>query len=321
MLLLATMPALTQDKKDDKKDDKSPESTAKADIKWKFEKGKTFYQQLTTETTQDLKVMGQDVKQKQSQTFYFSWTPIDMKDDSWVLEQEIKGVKVDIDIGGNKIAYDSANPGSTNTPLGEFFKALIGTKFKLTLDKDLKVTKVEGGKEFLDKLVSANQQMKPLLESILSDDALKQMADPTFRIAANKEVAPKDEWKYTSTLALGPIGKYETVYTYTYDGKEKDKEGKELAKISIKPKLTYTPPDAATPQGLPFKIKSAKLETKEASGSALFDDKAGRVDSSNISLKLEGTLEIEINGQSTTVDLKQTQTSTMKTSSEPQIKK
>ena len=68
-----------------------------ADLKWKFEKGKVFYQTLTTETTQDMKVMGMDVKQKPSQTFWLSWTPVEEKDKSWTLKQKIEGVKMEIE--------------------------------------------------------------------------------------------------------------------------------------------------------------------------------------------------------------------------------
>src|SRR4051812_41299265 len=75
----------------------------KADLKWKFEKDKTFYQEMTTETTQTMKVMGQDITQKQQQTFYFSWTPKEEKDKSWVIAQKITGVKMNIEIGNNPI--------------------------------------------------------------------------------------------------------------------------------------------------------------------------------------------------------------------------
>ena len=69
---------------DKAKDDKSEPAGDKVDIKWKFEKDKPFYQEMTTKTTQDMKVMGMDVNQKQDQTFYFSWTLKDEdKDRTW----------------------------------------------------------------------------------------------------------------------------------------------------------------------------------------------------------------------------------------------
>ncbi len=319
ILALAAMPAVTQEKDKDKDKDKDKKDNPpvevkageKVDLKWKFELNKPFYQQLTTETTQDMKVMGQPVSQKQNQTFYFSWTPIKQTDKIWVIKQKIEGVKVEIEIGGNKIAYDSTNKGTGNNPLADFFGALIGSEFELTIGPDMKVTKVEGGKVFLDKLVAANQQMKPLLESILSDDALKQMADPSFAVLPTMPVAKGDKWDSKTQLKLGPIGTYDTTYNYVYEGKEK-----ELDKISVAATLKYSPPDASAPAGLPFKIKSAKLESKSASGVVLFDSAAGRVESSELALKLEGTLDIEIGGQTTTVELKQDQKTTVKTTAE-----
>ncbi len=299
------LPALAQDK------DKP------AELKWKFEKGKTFYQELKTETDQKMKVMGMDVNQKQTQTFYFSWTPVEQKDKDWIIKQKIEGVKMDIEIGGNKISYDSTAANTGNNPLSEFFKALVGSEFTLTVGPDMRVSKVEGRKEFLDKLVAANQQMKPLLDQILSEDALKQMADPSFAVVPNKEVKPKDTWDYKTKLNLGPIGSYDTTYTYTYVGKEK-----ELDKIGITAKLTYSAPSQEGPAGgLPFKIQKANLESKNATGTAFFDPKLGRVDNSEMNLTLEGTLSIEIGGMTTTVDLKQTQKTTVKTTSDNPIKK
>ena len=292
----------------------------KAELKWKFEKDKPIYQELTTETTQDMKVMGMEVKQKQKQTFYFSWKPLEQKDKDWIIEQTIEGVKMEIEIGGNKISYDSTAQAAGNNPLADFFKALVASEFTITVGPDMKVTKVEGRKEFIDKLGATNQQMKPLLESILSEDALKQMADPSFAAIPGKDVAKDETWKQTSKLNLGPIGTYDTTYEYKYLGK--DDKNKELDKIGVTTTLKYAPPAGDTVgAGLPFKIKDAKLEGKNATGTILFNSKEGRLDSSEMNLTLDGALDIEIGGQTTKVDLKQTQKTNIKTSDQPQLKK
>ncbi|MBL8797743.1 MAG: hypothetical protein JNM56_27845 [Planctomycetia bacterium] len=292
----------------------------KADLKWKFEKDKTIYQELTTETTQDMKVMGMDVKQKQKQTFYFSWKPTEQKDGKWIIKQRIDGVKMEIEIGGNKIAYDSEAPGAGNNPLADFFKELKGSEFTLTVGSDMKVEKVEGRADFLSRLGKSQQQMKPLLENILSEDALKQMADPSFAVVPNGEADKDKTWKYNSKLNLGPIGSYDTTYDYKYVGK--DEKNKDLDKIAVTTTLKYSAPGSDTPgAGLPFKIKSASLEGKNGTGTVLFDAKAGRIDTSEMNLTLEGKLDIEIGGMATTVELKQTQKTTVKGSDTPQLKK
>jgi uncharacterized protein DUF6263 len=336
VLAALLLPALAQDTK--KKDNKGPDKKKAADkkapekvaadaveLKWKFEKGKAFYQTMTTTTDQNITVMNMKIPQKQTQTFYFKWEPKEQKGTKWVVDQEIIGVKMDIQIGGNPITYDSTNAAATaSNPLSEFFKALVGSKFTLTIDpadEQNPVVDIQGKKEFLNKLVKANQTMEPLLNQILSDDALKQMADPAFAVVPGKPVAKGKSWTRESKLNMGPIGSYETKYTYTYDGKD---EKTKFDKVKVETTLKYLPPSGDAGAGaasLPFKIKSADLKSKNATGTILFDSAKGRVASSEMKLDLDGTLSIEINGATTPVTLNQSQTTTMSTSDDNPVKK
>jgi len=317
VLTFLVAPTAGQDEK--KKADPQP-SAEKAKLEWKFKKGLVFYQKMTTETKQTMNVMNNDVNQTQTQTFYFKWTVLDdPKDNKVKIEQEIVGVNMDIDIGNQKISYKSDDPKAANHPLAEFFKALVGSKFQLTLDLNtMKVTEIGGGGGVVGNLVKANPQMKALLEQILSDEALKQMAEPTFSAIRNgKEVTKGDEkegkWKSTTELKMGPIGTYVNDYTYTYEGK--DEKDKKLDKIKVTTTLKYSPPgDNAAGGGLPFKIKSAQLTSKNAEGFVYFNGEAGRIERSDMSVTLEGTLSIEIGGQTTEVKLNQKQESTVTTS-------
>lgn len=294
-VLVITMPVLAQEN---------------VTLEWKFEKGKTFYQDMSTETKQTIKVMGMDITQNQKQTFIFSWTPLEQdKDKNWVIQQKIEAVKMDIEIGGNKITYDSSKDTGAGNPLADFFKTLVGSEFKLTISPEMKVTKIEGKDEFLKKLIQQNQQMQPLLQQILNDESLKQMADPAFGVIPGKPVKKGDNWTRDTKLDMGPIGKFETSYKYTYDGKE----GK-LDKIKVETSVKYIPPGDNTAGGLPFKIKAGDFKTSKGTGTILFDNEKHRLDSSDITLDLAGKLTIEIGGMSSDVDLTQTQKTTIKTS-------
>ena len=297
------------------------DTTKDATLEWKLPKGKTFFQTMSTTTTQNMKVQGSDVVQKQDQTFFFKWEVTDVNKDknTVTLKQKIIGLKMNIDIGGSKINYDStAKDTNTNNPLNKFFEALNDTEFTLTLNtKDMKVTNIEGHDAFVKKLTEANQQMKPLLDKILSKQALQDMAEPLFAALPGTKVAKGKDWTRTATLDMGPIGKYTTKYTYTYDGPDKDKNDK----ISVKTDLKYTPPTDKEATGLPFKIKDAKLEGKDATGTIIYDPKNGWVKSSEMNLTLNGSLTIEIGQQSTTVDLTQDQKTTITTSDKDPTKK
>jgi len=301
-------------------------AAAQTKLEWKFtegDKGK-FYQTVTTKTKQEMTITGQKITQSQSQTFIFSWTPkkYDKEKKTWTIVQKIEGVKMEIEIGGNKISYDSTKDSGQNNPLGEFFKQLVDSEFTLTLGEDMKIQgKVEGKDAFVQKLTKANAQMEPLLKEILSDEALKQMADPTFGALPGKGVklAKGATWERDSELNMGPIGKYKTKYTYTYEGKKDAKD--KLERIKVATKLTYTPPDPKSQPQLPFKIIKADLKTRKASGHIDFDPVKGRVVNSEQVLELDGSLDIEIGGMTTKVELNQTQTTTVKTTDTNPVKK
>ena len=301
--LAANLPVQAQDKEKDK--DKDGEVWV-----WKAfsKKDNKFYQTLTTETEQKMKVMGQEVKQEQKQTFYIEWTAQEPKGDDWNVTQKIIGVKMNINIGGNTISYDSTDPNSAANPMTDFFKALTQAELKLTINsKTMEVTKIEGAEGLIEKLGGTNAQLQPLLKSILSDAALKQMAEPTWGAFPTKAVKKGSTWPKNFNLDLGGIGQYDTKYTYTVESDDKTQ-----AKIKVEAKLEYKAP--TDKKGLPFTIKSANLSSTDGVGSATFDKEKGRIESSTMKMKLAGKLDIDIAGTTTEVQLDQTQNSTVTTS-------
>lgn len=283
-----------------------PLMAQEADLTWKFEKDKTFYETMTTTTKQVMKVQGNDVNQDQTQVFYFSWTPKEVTPEKVVLAQKIIGLKMNITIGGSKISYDSTakQEGAAANPLNKFFDSLKDAEFEITLDpKTMKVTDIAKHDDFVKKLGEANPQMKPLLDKILSKKAMQDMAEPLFAAVPGGKKTKGAEWKRDTTLDMGPIGSYKTDYTYKFDSVDKDN-----AKVGVTTALKYTAPTDPAGSALPFKIKTANLAGKDGTGEVIFDTKAGMVKSSKLSQKLEGNLEIEISGQGTPVTLNQDQT-------------
>jgi hypothetical protein len=286
-----------------------------------------FWQEMTTTTEQKMTVQGMEVKQNQSQTFFLEWEPEKNETDAWTVKQKIVGVKMNINIGGNVINYDSTAENQPPNPLTEFFQALKDAQFTLTISKKaddyMKITKIGGRQEFIDKLVKTNQQLDTLLKQILSEEALKQMADPTFAaVPTTKElrekgVAKDSKWESTAKLDMGPIGTYTTTYKYTVKDIEKDK----TATLDVVTSLTYAAPAKSSAGGLPFQIVKGELTSKEGKGTVVFDLAKGRIQSSTMDLTLYGKLTIEIAGQTTEVTLDQTQKSTLNTRTENPVEK
>jgi RNA polymerase sigma factor (sigma-70 family) len=301
--------------------DDPKQKAAGVTLRWKFEKDKPFYQEVTNETTQTLKVMDNDVTQKQKQTFLYRWTPKQqVRDKSWVLTQKFEGVKLDIDIGSNRIQFDSTKEIAANNPLAEFYKALVGAEFQFVLDKGYKVKKVEGRDEFVKKLASSNPASVAVLDQVLSEDALRQAAEPLFAALREGPVRPGDSWTRKSKLDMGPLGEYENRFKYTYKGK--DDKDKKLDRIEVESSLKFLGPGAVSGAvGLPYKVKNTEIKNVVGNGIILFDRSKGRIVCLELNQKMEGKLAITIGGQDTPVEFAQTQKTTLKTTDTNPLKR
>jgi hypothetical protein len=285
-------------------------------LKWQFRKSVPFSQEVKTTTQQTMKVMGMDVTQSQIQSFTFSWTPVreDPATGNWTIKQKIEAVKMEIEIAGNKIQYDSTNDtGQTGNSLSDFFRALVGSEFELIVSPDMKILEIKGRNAFINKLIKANPQMEPLLKTILSDEALKQTSDSAFAPLPQQPVRLGDTWTNRSFLNMGPIGGYEISYKYTYLGKD---ENCRFDVIKMESTLIFQTPDPKAAAARPFPIKKADLQSRSATGAVYFDSGKHRLDHSEMRIILTGKLTIDISGMPSDIDLNQVQDTTVRTFAE-----
>jgi RNA polymerase sigma factor (sigma-70 family) len=276
-------------------------------FRWRFQKDRPFYQEVTTTTLQILEVMGNDTRQQQQQTFYFRWTPLERRPDGgWVVKQKVEGVKMDLDIGDNKLRFDSTREGDAPSPLADFCKALVGAEFRVTLDRRFRVRKVEDRDEFLDKVSRANPALGTLWPQILNADAMRREAETLFPALPEEPVRPGDSWAWKSMLDLGPLGDCRNTTTYTYEGREG-----QLDRIGIDCLLEYRV-SARKKANLPFVVKEGKLERATGTGKLLFDRARGRLARLELELQLYGPVTLSMGRDSVGVILKQKQHITIK---------
>jgi RNA polymerase sigma factor (sigma-70 family) len=292
------------------------ETEPDAVLRWKFVKNTPFYQEVTTTTLQTMKAMNSDVQQAQGQTFYFSWTPVRKDGRNWQLKQRIEGVKMDIDIGGNKIEYDSTRETAAANPLSEFFKQLVGSESRVTLNEEykvLKVDKVRRRDDLLKKPSVADPALEKALgtvrEQVFSEDAARLVDEMLFEGLPLGPVEAGDSWTQKRWWELGPLGQCRATYRYTYLGRE---GGLDRIAIRVESALKGRPP-AEDGVGLPFTFKKGEWKCTEGRGTLLFDRDRGRVTRLDLRLRIEGRLTIEIGGQESPVEMSQTQTITVRT--------
>jgi hypothetical protein len=287
----------------------------KTTLKWKFEKGKTFYQEMTQEVKMTMNAgaggPGSQVLNTVKQTWYISWTPEEQqKDKGWRVRLKILGVKLEMDFLGQKIEYDSTNPGAGGKVLADRMQPLIGAEFQLTLGPDLKAAKVEGYQELLDKFGKVNARVKDLIGAILTEDSIKYISDQCFAFTPPREVKKGDTWTADIKLPLGSLGSWSGQYRNTYEGKADN-----LDKIKVEvASLNYEPPVAKGATGVPFKVKKVELKSSSGTGTLLFDTDKGRVANATYLAVIQSKVLSEADGREMEVAMKQDQKVTIKTS-------
>jgi uncharacterized protein DUF6263 len=266
------------------------------DLRWKFEANKPFYVQITTKTDQTMKVMDTDVVQKQTQTSYLHVTP-EKKDEkgNWVLGVQFVGIRMSVDIAGNKIEYDSTIP-SPQSALIPTLKAIQAIKFNVILTPQMIISRTEGLKEFIRDHSKENPQWEPTLRSILSDNAIKKMFEHVFPPIPPESVRKGTTWSRRTSF-VDNLGIFKSTTKYTYEGNKAN-----LEQIKVQPQGSYT---------LPKNLAGVLRTTKALPGEILFDRAIGRVVSASIPVQLEGKMKIDIGGMITNAALRQFQTITI----------
>src|SRR5262245_48398640 len=104
--------------------------------KWKFEKGQPFYQEVTTDIAQTMKIAGNEVPMQQRHTLVYRFTPVKQDGASWVLRQTVEALRMEVNVAGQKIVFDSTKPEENDTALSlaKFYRAMAGWECRLTID-------------------------------------------------------------------------------------------------------------------------------------------------------------------------------------------
>jgi hypothetical protein len=280
-------------------------------LRYQFVKNCPTKLEVSSELTQNMKVAGSDIKSTYRQRLSFTWTAVDQDNESnWFVKQKIEAIKLDAEIGGSPAkTYDSPKEGVASTPLGEFFDKLVGSEYKLTISKEMKLIKVEGWDDFFKKR-DPNPHMELLNKHINGVETLEEIPSLFLITLPINVVRVGDRWKQSRVIDLAPIGRILEDREYTYRGEGKDK----LKRIDVLTLGEYAKPEPAVAAGLPFTIAEANLTYLDSGGVIKFDNRNGRVASAELTSHWRGTMTIAVGGQNTKVELAMTLKSTLKTS-------
>jgi len=109
---------------------------------WKIQlpKGETYSIKLSLKSRIDQQVMGQDMKVVNDVTTVTHFRVVSVTEKGHVVEQSTKGMKMDMEMMGQTVAYDSENKEDETTAIGERMKPLLGATMEAVIGFDGSVT-------------------------------------------------------------------------------------------------------------------------------------------------------------------------------------
>ena len=201
---------------------------------------------------------------------------------------------------GNQFRLKKENEpeGAETDFLLEVFAAMSKAKWTATSDKDGVVQKIEGADDAFKDLDERGQQV---VKDQFDPENMVESANESRKQLPSKPVSKGDTWTNTITARLGNGQTMDLKTTYTYEGTISQND-RELHKITTK--VSEVKYDAGEESPVP--VTGSKLEVAESQGEILFDNKQGQMVVNNSTLRVKGSLTLEIQNMEIpgTLDLK-----------------
>jgi hypothetical protein len=240
------------------------------ELRYKFQSGgKNAY---IMEQNQNMKMSagGQEFEIKINMSFDMSQTvdSVDTATGNAKIKQKIERVKMKMEGGPiGTMEFDSKSDKEPEGPLAAMagiLKAMTDGDIKMTISNRGQVSDVKMPEKLIEEMKNLGGAAGPG-GNMFSEDQFKNMFNQAALILPEKAPTPgSTSWDQNLDLKMGPIGTMKSTTKYTYAGKSG-----EFDKIDMKMDMKFEG-DANSPIQM-------KLTTKEASGTALFDNAKGRV--------------------------------------------
>lgn len=211
----------------------------------------------------------------------------------WKFEGSFSLVQSDLEFpGGLKVSFNSNNPEQTGTdgPLGIFaeaLKATAGAKWVAETDAEHQITKIE----YIDDPFA---NVDDMLKGNTSPESLKKRRTMELQRYPSDPVKPGDKWTLSEESDLGGGQTLTLEKEYTYVGGE-ERDGRTFDKVTVKALTVEYKMDAAAPS--PAKVTDSELIVAESQGTYWYDRQLQAFSEVHDSVRITGTLTMEINDQ------------------------
>lgn len=250
-------------------------------LRWKFKAGDSVGCVIDQQMTQNLKLLGNDIKITSGQLIDIRWDINDV-DSAGVasMTQTIEKIRMKVETPqGVAIDYDTSSgkdPEGQAALLSPLFKALIKQPMTYKMTSTGSISDVKLPAEMVEGLKKVPGMER--MGGMFSEDGMKQMISQGAFVLPTEAVDIGKIWKSESTVDQGPIGKMKTITTYKYAGVEMQ-DGKQLDKIDTSVEISYPDGDKAETK--------VELTEQEGKGTIYFDNSIGRTNNSTANSKMK----------------------------------
>lgn len=253
---------------------------AERTLRWKFKTGDSISCVIDQQMTENMKILGNDVKITSAQVVDIRWD-INTVDSDGVasMTQTIEKIKMKVETPQGAIEYDTSSskaPEGLAEILGPLFKAMVKQPMTYKMSSAGKVSDVKLPAEMVEGLKKVPGMER--MGAMFSEDGMKQMISQGALLLPTEVAEVGKSWQNESTVDQGPLGKMKTTTTYTYAGVEMH-DGKEMDKIEMSLVIEYPDGDKAETK--------VELTEQEGKGTIYFDNSIGRASDSTAKSKMK----------------------------------
>ncbi|EDY19701.1 hypothetical protein CfE428DRAFT_2877 [Chthoniobacter flavus Ellin428] len=255
-----------------------PASAAETvEIKPQWMAGKRYYETMQTDQVSSFEVAGKKMEQSTSMTIELTMT-VSPHQDGQPKRMTIRyeRMAMGVEINGQKMGFDSANPGASGDPLNlsKTMGATVGQELKVVFNNKDEIADIENYDEFVSHFgAAATPGFDP--KKMFNKEALTEMMKQgALRATPGKPVAVGDTWDFSNQIDLPALGKVVVKGNYTLKSIG-DHNGVRCAEIEMDGQLSMDIGEAKRDAASPFSELGMKVSNGTLKGPMWFDPQLG----------------------------------------------
>jgi hypothetical protein len=252
------------------------------EIKKSWPVGKKVSQTMKMDQTSNMEIAGQKMDQKMNMTFDMS-TGVAKHEDGKQKRLTVKydRMTMDMTMGPQKFAFDSAKPADDALGLGKMIGGIVGKEFKVLVNANDEVTDIENYDEVAGAL--GGGAGSPLGQMFGKEQMTEMMKQAALHNSPGKPVKVGDSWPLNFTMKAPPVGTINLKGTYTLKGVGPH-DGVSCLEIAMDGVIATDGTAAAPPQAAAL---GAKINGGKTTGTLWFDPALGMVRGSDSTQSME----------------------------------